>query len=88
MCSYALAFANESANAAFTLAFDSPVMAAFAFDSFAFDSNAIESNANQMPLYYCCFMMVILLVGFVWNKPQEDQYKTILMQCLNVTVYT
>ena len=38
------AFANASANAAFALAFDSPVMDAFAlaFDSsaFAFDSNA------------------------------------------------
>ena len=34
LCSNALAFTNASANAAFALAFDSPVMAAFAF---AFD---------------------------------------------------
>ena len=92
LCSNALTFANASANAAFALAlaFDSPVMAAFAFafDSsafsfaLAFDSNEFdcikcETNANQMLLYYCCFVMVILLVGFIWNKPQEDQYKNI-----------
>ena len=39
-------FANASANAAFALACDSPVTAAFAFDSsafaLAFDSNAFD----------------------------------------------
>ena len=38
-----------------------------------------QTNANQMRLYYCCFVMVILLVAFVWNKPQEDQYKNPLI---------
>ena len=48
--SNALAFANASANAAFALAFDSPVTAAFAL-AFAFDSSAFafalafDSNA-------------------------------------------
>ena len=50
LCSNALAFANASANAAFALALDSPVTAAFAlaFDSsafafaLAFDSNAFD----------------------------------------------
>ena len=36
-----------------------------------------ESNANQMRLYYSCFILCIVLVGFVWNKSQEDQYQTI-----------
>ena len=50
LSSNALAFANASANAAFTLAFDSPVMAAFAL-AFAYDSSAVafalafDSNA-------------------------------------------
>ena len=45
---------------------------ALAFDSSAF-SFALAFDWNQMRLYYCRFIMVILLVGFVWNKPQEDQ---------------
>ena len=32
--------------------------------------------------------MVILLVGFLGNKTQEDQYKNIWLQCLKVTVHT
>ena len=48
LCSNALAFANASANAAFALAFDSPVTTAFAL-AFAFDLSefalAFDSNA-------------------------------------------
>ena len=63
MCSNALAFANASANATFAFAF------ALAFDS-------IQSNAKQMRIKcHCITIMFILLVCFVWNKPQEDQYK-------------
>ena len=39
LCSNALAFANASGNAAFALAFDSPVTAAFSL-AFVFDSSA------------------------------------------------
>ena len=74
MCSNAVAsanvntaFASENANTAFALAFDCPVMDAF----------ALATNANQMPPYYCCSTMFIFLVGFIWNMPQEDQYKTL-----------
>ena len=88
----AFANASANAAFALALAFDSPVTAAFAlafafessafafalaFDSNAFDLIKCETNANQMPLYYCCFIMVILLVGFFWNKPQADQYKNL-----------
>ena len=65
MCSNALAFANASANATFAFA--------FAFDS-------IQSNAKQMRIKcHCITILFILLVCFVWNKPQEDQYKKPLM---------
>ena len=59
----------------FALAFDSSAFA-LAFDSNAFDWNQIrikcESNET---VHYCCSIMFIFLVGFVWNKPQEDQHK-------------
>ena len=97
LCSNALAFANASANAAFALAFDSlwrlhlhlylhlihPHL-----HLHLIQMHLIESNSNQMPLYYYCFMMVISLLGFFWNKPEEDQYKNLWLQCLKVTMHT
>ena len=84
----AFASANANAAFALALAFGCHVMdvfaLAFAFDSsafafaLAFDSNAFdwikcETHANQMTLHYCCrSMMFIFLVGFVWNKHQEE----------------
>ena len=44
-----------------------------------------ETNANQMRLCYC-YIMYIFLVGFAWNKSQEDQYKNLWLPCLRVTV--
>ena len=66
LCSNAFA----SANSAFALAFDCPVVDAFALDSsaFALDSNAfaLDSNAfdwNQMRIKLDCFIVFILLVS-------------------------
>ena len=33
-------------------------------------------NANEMRLYYGSTLFV-LVVGFNWNKPQEDQYRNL-----------
>ena len=46
-----------------------------------------------MPLYYCCSIMFIFLVGFAWNKHQEDQSAKPLIavdlsETVNVTVHT
>ena len=93
LCSNALAFASANAAFALALAFDCHVMDAFAL-AFAFDSNACdwikcETNANQMTLYHGWrSIMFIFLVGFVWNKPQGDQYKNLLLQCMKVRVHT
>ena len=101
LCSNAFASANANAAFALALAFDCPAAdafaLAFAFDSsafaLAFDSNAFdwnqmrnkcETNSNQMRLCYC-YIMFIFLVGFAWNRSQDDQYKNLLLQCLRLT---
>ena len=90
LVSNAFAFASANANAAFALAFDCPVVDAFAFDSsafalaLAFDSNAFDWNqmrnkceSNETVLLLLCYIMIIFFVGFAWNKYQEDQYKNL-----------
>ena len=67
MCSNAVAsanvntaFASENANTAFALAFDCPVMDAFAlaFDSSAFAvANKCESNATVLLLFYNVYFL-------------------------------
>ena len=46
-----------------------------------------ETNANQMRRCYCS-VMFIFLVGLVWNKPREDLYKNIGLQCRKLKVHT
>ena len=88
----AFANASANAAFALVLAFNSSAMAAFAlafaFDSsafaLAFDSNAIDWNqmrnkceSNATVLLMLPNLMFILLIGFLWNKHQEDQYKNV-----------
>ena len=99
---FTFASANAKAAFAIALVFDCTVVDAFAhafafsssefaialiFYSNAFNSNQLRNKCESNVTVSLLSIMCICLVGFIWNKHQEDQYE-LNVQCMKVTVLT